>query len=391
MPTPLNIPDQIVAMLLVLGILPGLLVGFGFLLRPLGNKKANAFYGVFLMSFALSLSNNLFLHLGFFHQYPALHYVPLWYTLVFGPCLFYYVKLNVYPSYELRWTDAKHFALPLLQALFYWIAWFQPVGTKHWITSEIYLPYYKTLEGVLFVFSFFSYLALAYRYLKFKEATIKKFGGFGWEYQKVRWLKHVLRVLFLLAGLNTFYLICDFIAFNFFNVNLYGIKTYAYFGDLSFAAILYWLAFAGIRNELFGLPLRHAAPKDQALQQRSQQTKDELLEVLSEKMERDKLYRDPELKLTQLARFLAISRSNLGQVIQARWQKSFREWVDEYRVKEVKEHLQSPKYRRHSTESLGYISGFTSRKNFWKTFRKHTGKTPEHFRAAQTSNQGLPL
>ncbi|MCB0644030.1 MAG: helix-turn-helix domain-containing protein [Phaeodactylibacter sp.] len=364
----LHIPDLIVAGLIALGIFLGLTVGLLFLLRKRGNKKSNLCFGILSLVFAIALANTLLLHLGLFHLYPALQYIPLWYTLAFGPCLFYAVKFQLYPSYEMRWSDSKHFILPLLQGLFYWIVWFQAIETKMWVTEAIVFPFYKTLEGVLFVLSFFSYLALSYRYAKYKEATLKK-RGFDWERQKVRWLKRVLRVLFLLAGLNTFYIVADFVAYQFLNLDLFGIKAYAYMTDLSFAAMLYWLAWAGLNYEMRGW---YRVRKSAGIKQ--------LAELLDQKMEEEKIFRDPELNLEHLAKTLQVEVPELEAHIQEQHQSSFDRFLDSYRIREIQARMQNPHYRNYSTASLGYAAGFTSKQHFQKSFEKTLGQRPQAFR-----------
>ena len=368
----LNIPDLIVAGLIALGIFQGLAVSLLFFFRVTGNKKSNRFFAYLLLVFSIALTNSLLLHLGIFHNNPSLQYIPLWYTLIFGPFLFYYVKFLLYPNYELRWSDSKHFLLPLVQGIFYWYVWFQSVDYKLWITEFVVFPFYKTLEGVLFVLSFFSYLALSYRYVKYKEATLKK-RGFDWERLKIRWLKRVLRVLFLLAGLNTFYIVADFIAYQFFNLDLFGIKAYAYLTDLSFAAMLYWLAYSGLKNEFsnwYGT---------EELSNKS------ITDLLEQQMTVEKVYRDPDLKLDRLAKTLNIEGYLLEKHLQDHLKMDFQEFIDHSRVQEIKGRMRNPHYRRYTTTSLGYAAGFTSKKHFEKAFFKDTGMMPHSYRTQAPS------
>jgi AraC-like DNA-binding protein len=367
--TEITIPDFMVAVVLLLTAALGFFVSVAYAFRRLGNQKSNLFFALLLFLFSLAVLNNLFIHLEYYQPHQHYFHLPLWYTLAFGPSLFYFVKFALYPSYKLRWTDGKHFLLPLGQLLFYWILWFSSPSFQQEFWGEFIFPVFKTVEGLLYVISFFSYLAVAYRYIKFKRAILRKTEGFQWERRKVAWLKRSLKVLIVLTIINTFYIIADFIAYNYFALNLYNSGSYSYLGDLSFAAMLIWMVYRGLKNE-FGVSYRLKLA-DQPLPASQQ---------LVQWIKVEKWYLDSELKMEQVAKALGLSKEETGELCRAQSGLSFTEWIDQLRVEEVKDRLNNPRYRNFELFSIGYESGFGSRAAFTRAFRQATGRSPSQYR-----------
>jgi len=104
-----------------------------------------------------------------------------------------------------------------------------------------------------------------------------------------------------------------------------------------------------------------------------------LLEMLLSRMEKEKLYRDPDLTLPTLADKVGISHHLLSQLINDRLGKNFNTFVNEYRVNEVKAMLEDPA-NRDKLLAIAYDAGFRSKSTFNAFFKKCTGKTPSEYR-----------
>ena len=107
----------------------------------------------------------------------------------------------------------------------------------------------------------------------------------------------------------------------------------------------------------------------------------QLLRLMDEK----KPYRNCYLTLQQLADELSISAHNLSQVINAKLGKNFYDFVNEYRVEEVKRRLRDPKYTNLKILAIGMDAGFNTKSTFNAFFKKHTGLTPSQYREHTTA------
>lgn len=103
-------------------------------------------------------------------------------------------------------------------------------------------------------------------------------------------------------------------------------------------------------------------------------------------MQEQHLYREPDLSRDALAQKLGISNGYLSQQLSAMG-TSFADYINHYRVEEVKLLLLDPAFAQYSLLAIGYEAGFNSKSTFYAAFKKATGLSPSAFReqAAQSS------
>lgn len=97
-------------------------------------------------------------------------------------------------------------------------------------------------------------------------------------------------------------------------------------------------------------------------------------------MKTNKPYLDSDLTLPKLAEDLEISTHHLSQVINEMHGKNFFNFINKYRVAEVKSKIQDPKYQNYSLLGIAYESGFNSKSAFNRAFKNVTGTTPSRYR-----------
>lgn len=89
---------------------------------------------------------------------------------------------------------------------------------------------------------------------------------------------------------------------------------------------------------------------------------------------------EPELSLNALAEQLSLSPHHLSQVINHGESANFYDFVNAYRVEEVKARLSDPSTRSRSIISIAYDAGFNSKATFNRIFKSSTGLTPSQYR-----------
>ena len=97
-------------------------------------------------------------------------------------------------------------------------------------------------------------------------------------------------------------------------------------------------------------------------------------------MDDRKLYREGDLTLHDLANALQVTPHHLTQVLNTLVGKSFHDFVNGYRVEEVRERLQDPDFQHWTILAIGFEAGFNSKSSFYAVFKKHTGQTPSEYR-----------
>lgn len=96
-----------------------------------------------------------------------------------------------------------------------------------------------------------------------------------------------------------------------------------------------------------------------------------------------KLYRIPTLSLVDVSEKLNISAGYLSKIINQITQGNFNEFINTFRVEEVKSKLKDPEFSQYSILSIGLECGFNSKSVFYNSFKKITGLSPTEFRKQQ--------
>ena len=99
-------------------------------------------------------------------------------------------------------------------------------------------------------------------------------------------------------------------------------------------------------------------------------------------MEKEKPYVNFDLSLQGLADKLHLSRHQLSNLINQQHHKNFYEFVNFYRVEEVKYLMRQPKNQHLKLISLAYDAGFNSKSSFNRIFKQLTEMTPSQYFAS---------
>ncbi len=93
-------------------------------------------------------------------------------------------------------------------------------------------------------------------------------------------------------------------------------------------------------------------------------------------MQEEKLYTNPDLKLSELAIRLDIPGQHLSQAINEQTNKKFFHYINSLRVEAFIHLVHDPNNQHLTLLALAYDSGFKSKSTFNKYFKLHTGRTP---------------
>jgi AraC-like DNA-binding protein len=102
--------------------------------------------------------------------------------------------------------------------------------------------------------------------------------------------------------------------------------------------------------------------------------------------ESERPYLDPELALTTLAERLDVPSHNVSQVLNEYFSKSFYDFVNGYRVEELKRRMRDPQHSSDKLLSLAIDCGFSTKSTLNANFRKHAGMTPREYRDQLSSS-----
>lgn len=320
---------------------------------------------------------------GLLHKNPYIVILDILYWTLMGPLLFIYIDLLTSGSQKLK---AKYFIhlLPTIIVFAGFSSYFfqdevqnffryNPETTLHRLASKVW--YYNSPLYYLIC------LYLLYRHKK----KIKQYYSFTRNVD-LSWLFYLVHgfAAFLLAGIfiGLFRVI--------FNLNIPGIFQYNW---LVLIVYIFGMGYYGFRQKgLFytqsiegeGASKKTViANKAQTVYRKSNLNESEAIELenrLKKEMLEEKLYLDCELDLRVLALRLETSPHKLSQLINERMQCNFYEFVNKYRISEVKKALVDPKNKNLKIMALAYDSGFSSKSSFYNIFNKSTGLNPSKYK-----------
>lgn len=364
----MNLPLSIFELVCIfMGLVAGLGLAMGgwYFFRVIGKKETNLLFSFFLGVLSLSLLHNLLVNIGIFNSNARWYFIPIWYTLSFGPLLFFFTKSRLFAPFQLQKKDFKHFIIPVVQAAFYVAVGFRSAAFKSQIWDSIYLPLYKPLEGLIYVVGFSMYLYFAYRFIRYKLFILQKRKGFFWEFDKTLRLKRMVKGLILLFVISGASIIGDFLTYRFLGVNLNNIRGFTYIGDLSFALMVLWVTYYAFRNAFFPSRVRFEGFDN----------KEALITKVSNLLEKEKIYLDDELDSGKLSYYLRLSKKRLKRILP----NDLGRMIDKHRIKEAKSRISDKKFQSYSLESIGLDVGFSSKSHFNNSFKKLENISPQAF------------
>lgn len=107
-----------------------------------------------------------------------------------------------------------------------------------------------------------------------------------------------------------------------------------------------------------------------------------LLEQLKTLMEQQKLFLDPDLRLSDLAQEMEISSHQLSRILNETFSQNFNAFLNSYRIAEAREQLINEPEK--TIISIAFDVGFNTKSAFNDQFSRITGMTPARFRKSES-------
>lgn len=366
-----------------IGIAQSLFVGFVFF-----TKKHKLSADWLLFSWLLVIAFKLLMiimnieHGEFFDVEFSIGLIPL----TFGPFLYLYTKSLIFNYKKLRWKDFLHFVPFVLLTVVYLVFFQDKLNFQsgyHIFRPDGY-TIARILFGLSFVLSVFYYsastLLIIHRYRKIKYDNFSYFSSNN----MLNWL------YFLAAFILLMYCI-------FFGMGLYNIIAHTrwfnveYFADISLVVLTYSISYFGIKqNYLFNKP--YEVPEESIAKPNKEKYKNSNLSKEQKKiyiqkildfMESERPHLNPELNIQDLSKQIDITRHHLTEILNNELGKNFFNFINEYRVQEVKKRLLDPKFQHLTIVAIAYESGFNSKSTFNSIFKQQTQSTPSKWRKEQ--------
>jgi AraC-like DNA-binding protein len=329
------------------------------------NKQSNRFLALLIFTIALWLIDHFLRISGIYGQNANLYFLPIFYSFAFGPLIYFYVKSLINQSFRFQSKDYLHFIPVLFQAGLYIFLTTKNYAFKNWYWLNVHqwITYKIEFDGT-FV-SMLIYLILSIRLLRnYQIFVVNNFS----ETSKIRlnWLKIILIILVVLCV----QWLVEIILRDFFNLYFNYDYSIQILGIMALT-----LAIGGIRQS----NLSEVNFEEESTQKSHIQIDTQVLEQIKRGMDNQKLYLSPTLTLAEFAKELKLNPKIVSQQINTGLGKSFNDFVNEYRVEEVKKRFNSSDLEKLTILGIAYESGFNSKTTFNRIFKDFTGLAPRDF------------
>jgi PAS domain S-box-containing protein len=100
---------------------------------------------------------------------------------------------------------------------------------------------------------------------------------------------------------------------------------------------------------------------------------------MKQAIEKELLFLNPHLSLRDVADRLSTNTKYLSQVVNHNANCNFQQFINQYRVKEVKERIKDPNLNNLTLFGIARQCGFKNKSTFYKVFKEVTGLTPREY------------
>jgi len=354
--------------ILIFGIIQSLF--FALLFSTKGGKSLpDKLLGVWLLVFALQtflIVMNL--------QNPAITILPLLMTLLYGPILFLYVSRLTFAKSKLSSIDFVHL-LPFV--LFFLLSFLFPTN------SHVFI---KLLGGASALLGI-AYCAITFYLLrKHKKNITNRFSNI--EKISLAWLnKLVVGLLFIWSGV--FILVAFYRFLNielplnwFFTIIPFFIFYIGYYGHKQ--QVIYTHVRESDHDRLIEIQENQKSYKKSGLQPDTMKAiHDKLLGC----MQKEKLYLNQTLSLTDLSEKMNIPAHHITQTLNEYAKINFYDFINGFRVDAVIGKIESEGYEKYSLLGIAFDCGFNSKSSFNRIFKNFTGTSPSEYKKRKSPNK----
>ncbi|WP_196886124.1 helix-turn-helix domain-containing protein [Aureivirga sp. CE67] len=125
-------------------------------------------------------------------------------------------------------------------------------------------------------------------------------------------------------------------------------------------------------------------PKPKLEKYKSSNLKKDTIETEKQRIldlfEKEKIFKNKEIKVNDVAKQLGISRQQLSEILNLHLGGNFQDILNKYRVEEFINYLQDEKYKNYTLLGIAFEVGFSSKTSFYTCFKKEKGMTPNAFK-----------
>jgi AraC-like DNA-binding protein len=366
--------------LILLGALQGFIIST-LLFVSRENRIANRRLGVLIFLMALASLNIYLLEHGMpgwspgFLIFAAL--APMIIVMPMGPLIYFYIRSFSNSSAKLKKREWLHFVPVVLDLLPYLVALLYITGLIFTVLNRDDAPWISVIDALNTYsdiprwISVTAYLLFSLKFLNDQKRILSMEAG------NYSWLRQFVIIFLCFQWIWLLHLI-PYILPQFRSQLMESVGWYPVYIPL--AVLIYWLGIKGYR-------VSYARSRKSNSLSLSPETIQTTLASLRQAMAKDKLFLDPTLNLSRVVSHVNVSQKIISAVLNQHFEKSFNEFVNEYRIEEFKRRAQETGNQHLTIAGIALECGFNSQPTFQRTFKYFTGMSPTEYLSQRTASK----
>lgn len=352
-------------------------IGVLFLKSRKGNRWANFFLGLLLVTFSYRLFEITAFWTKLDLVIPHILETSFPFSYAFGVLLYFYVKHLITGRQRLDrmiWLHLIPFFMVAISMFPFYLSGTQSKVDiirsyfETGIFENIYMPPWKVFLQFPHLFA---YSVVAIFHLQRKAVSLS--GEPGQSSKKLKQIRNLIIgfvACYFLWMLSFVGIPADFIS----------VRLYDYLSISGMIIFIYAMGYQSFQVPEAHILIDTSKPIKYSNSTLTEDQAKAYMRELKALMEHDRLYLKSDLSLAMLSGRLNLSSHVLSQIINERSGHNFFDFVNQYRIAEAQRMLSHENARKYTLASIAHEVGFNNKTSFNNYFKKVTGKTPSEYR-----------
>lgn len=336
----------------------------GFFLITLLLKKGgkdNALLAVITLLFSITLVEYVFFWSGYRLMFPHFSGISGPFYFLYGPLLYFFIQSQFKEVHTFSFKNLIHF-VPFLICVSYNSPYYLSSaevklsimnGTLPLTSIQILI---SRLVPLLQLFSLVIYSIIVFRFFNQRKGSLKV------STTRLKRINYAFALFVISFG--SYYLMVYSIGY---------VLKYDYAISISMSFFIYYIGYSWFTDQ------PKAVGESKTVKYQNSRLSLAEFQDLSRKlntlMSSEKMFLMRDLNLEKLSGYVGAPKHHLSQVLNNYLEKSFSEFVNEFRVEEAKNLLESEELTLNMN-GVASESGFNTKASFYNAFKKYTGLTP---------------
>jgi AraC-like DNA-binding protein len=345
-----------------------------------GKRSSNILLSAFFLLLLFNISDGLLSYYGFYVQNPELAHLEDGFVFLLGPILYFYTRSVIFRDFKLHRSDFSHLVpFFVVTIAFLSLYHFQAEAYQKMIQESIMhqtLPRAFYISTVVIYGHVGTYIFFAFKDLrKYRNEIKRQFSSIS--KINLEWLTFLLGSVVAVLAISliyTFLPIAGLSAYFEMGFTIAFVFLFAFINAIVWRAMKQPQIFAGISIS------EKVSTANPEVSTSNEQLPNSLVVALGEKMEREKLFLNPDLSLDGLATALNVSPKKLSQLLNEKFKQNFFEYINSYRIREAQQIFEKNPDPKLTVLEVMYECGFNSKSSFNTIFKSKTGSTPSEYK-----------